>query len=671
MRRTSLLLALGACTPNPKPAQQAAPAEAPVEVKTEPVAVPEPVTAPEPANVATKVEAKIEPPAPAEPAVAPAVAASDPPPDPRDIAARRAANPPSLVEPGRFHLAAYADDSQRIALDVLGDAVVLRAPGALAVAEPGATELRTDETWTRGLDDFKWTWQPVAFHDELLTWWSPLSFAFGGRWPDDVYFASADPAVEADFPPEPDSDPALLYKLGPDGWDKFFPETPPSMDLYYSHFATWRDGQVIAAQVWHFDKIGFEIENGLGASCDREEPEDEDHGAHRPKLKYPKEPRQKFVAFGGGKAPMAPKDGVARLVASARGTLYAFDVTGTPSRRTRGTTKWTTLPSSGADRIPREAAVAADDTLYAYSCDRRACSLQRLRGETWSTMPLPDGAPAVHGLAVDAHDTLWLAAADGLWRRKASARPPVDPAAPTDRSADAPTAAGAPAAEEVFEPWERVELPQVRAPALAVPRVVFGVTPDDFTWHLRPERPGMADKTHAIDIRALRVRGDELWIAGSLDDMAVVLTTRAVTTPFAFPDFYAASPHDYGYSEALASDACPAVALRLGALAPDAPDDPKLLAALEGAPRDDIAVFVAADPRELVAVWTGALDMARGMDGDLFPTAPAQLAAAKTALTALGARLKDLGVAQQAELACWAPAVARVISLPPSPPSAP
>jgi hypothetical protein len=659
MRRTALLLALGACTPTyPKPAQQGTPVEVPAEAKAEAKA--EPVAAPAPA-------APVEPPAPAQPAAAARAEYVEPPVDPRDNVARRAASPPSLVEPGRFHLAAYADDSRGIEIDVLGDAVVLRAPGALAVAEPGATTLRSDEVWVRGLDGFEWTWEPVPFYGERLEWSSPLALAFGGRWPDDVYFASADPKVEAEFPPEPESDPALLYKLGPDGWEKFLPETPPSMDLYYSHFAPWRDGQVIAAQVWHFDKVGFEIENGLGFSCDREEFGDDDHDSHRPKIKYPKPPRQKFVVFGGGKAPAAPKDGVAALVTSTRGTLYAFDDAGTPSRRVRGSTKWTPLASGPEPGLPREFAVAADDTLYAEYCSESGCDLHRLRGEAWAPVPLPDGASAIVGLAVDSRDDLWLAARDGLWRRKASARPPVDAAAPTDRSADAPLEAGVAAAEEVFEPWERVALPGARMPALALPRAVFGETPEDFTWHIRSERTDMSEKTHAIEVRRLRVRGDELWISASVDGAAVVLTTRAVT-PFALPDFYVASPNEYGYPEALARDACPAVALRLGALAADAPDDPKLLAALEGAPREPIAVVVAADPRELVAVWTGEIDMAMGMDGDLFPTQPAQLAAAKAALTALGARLTDLGVVKQAELACWAPKVARVLATPPPSP---
>lgn len=88
--------------------------------------------------------------------------------------------------------------------------------------------MRSDEVWVRGLADFKWTWQPVAFHDERLEPTSPLEHAFGGRWPDDVYFATGDPSVEADLPPEPEGDPALLYKLGPDGWEKWTTCSLPS-----------------------------------------------------------------------------------------------------------------------------------------------------------------------------------------------------------------------------------------------------------------------------------------------------------------------------------------------------------------------------------------------------------------------------------------------------------
>lgn len=652
VRVVPVLLVLGAaCTPtHPKPSQQATPAEAPAQ-PVEPAAVVEAKAGPPVA------EAKVEPPAPVKP---PAPAVPDepaPPPDPRDIAERRAQSAPSLVEPGRFHLAAYAIDSAWIELDVLGDAVALRAPGALAVAEAGANELRFEEDWTRGLRGLEWTWEPIPFREEPQKP-SPLLRGFGGRWPGDVYFATSVLLIEDIIDHEPTEDPTALYKFGlDDGWTLQTPETPPRMDVYYTEFVPWRDGQVLATEVWHFDEPGFALDNGEGPDCGM----DEEPAPHRPHARRPKPPRQKLVLFGEGRAPAAPKTGVSRLAVNARRTMYVLDLDGVPQRRVAGNTKWTALPPPAATGVPDALAVAGDDTLYVSFCERGACTLQRLRGEAWAAEPLPDGVGDVRGLAIDARDDLWLAAPDGLWRRRASARAPVLPTAPTDRSADAPLDAGPPAVEAP-EPWERVALPGVRAPALALPRAVFATTKDDFTWHMRPERPDMSDKTIAPEITALRVRGDELWIAAKVDEASVVLTTRAVAT-FAFPDFYARSPNDYDYAEALDEAGCPAIALRLGALAPGAADDPNLAAALAEAPREHIALVVSADPRELVAVWTGPLSVATLLD-EPRPTTD-ELAAASAALTAFGARLRERGAAKQAELACWAPAVGRVIALPP------
>lgn len=662
MRSVLVLLAAGAaCTPSqPKPSQEAAPQEA-TRQEPGPVAAPGPVAGPEVVSAAPTIEPPKADAPPSEPPAVPVAAEDEPPADPRDLAARRAASPPALVEPGRFHLAAFAYDSAWIDVSLLGDAIAARAPGTLAVCERDAGGFRSEEDWSRGLDGLEWSWSPVPFHDEPTTP-SPLSRGFGGRWPDDVYFATGARDSLEEHHGIYTEDPALLYRLTPEGWTQVSPSERERFDVYYTDFVTWREGQVLAAEVWHFDALGFETDNGMPRG-EMDHPDEFDEPPSRRALpRPPKPPRQKLVLFGGERAPAAPKTGVARLAAGPRRTMYVLDLAGVPQRRTPGTTAWTPLPRPVAAGHPTELAVSADDTLYVSFCERTACALQRLRGETWASVALPDGASEVRGLVIDGRDDLWLAGPDALWRRRASARAPVAAGQPTDRSVDAPLEPGA-VVPEVPEAWERVPLPKLRMPALALPRLVFGATPDDLTWRVRPERTDMRDRTYDIELTGLRARGDELWIAGSVDDLAsVVLTTRAIA-PYEFPDLDVEYPHDYDYPVEIGKDPCPALALRLDAVAPAAEDAPELLAALAEAPRERIAVIVAGEPRELVAVWTGAIELAEGMDLPFYAE-PAQVEAAKAGLQALGARLTAAGLTRRAELVCWAPTVARVIALP-------
>lgn len=472
-----ILLGLGAALPScnappPTPAS-GAPADAkPADVKPADVKPTDP----------PPTDAKPADPPPPTDAATPTTPAPDP-----------LALPPAAPPDALFQVAAWRDGD--LALHRLGDDIFV-------AGGPGLAHLDA-----RGrLVHLEYGLSGQESPGTLFERWSVT--ALGGRWPDDAWLVTEHNYSRATSPP-------LLHRRDGAVWRRV-PNKDRLFDWYYSHFVTWREGQVLGLRAYTLDP---------DVSSGGEEPS--------PQLTRKIEAQRATLRLGFDvlgptptPAPMVvPKDLAPLTVAAApTGELFMLAYRASDDRATavHRVQRWG-LDGPAAtvgvlDTLPAAAlcgylAVRAADDAYV-ACSRgpegaRKPYLLRFDGTTWSEEPAPEGrwmsdvafAPdgalwALTGAGVDAED------ATSVWRRPA-------------RGAA----------------WEVVPLPSLRFADRAFPEWTFGI--EDQRQQLSPGSASDAERSFPVRARQLLVRApDDVWIVGDTEltrnDVADLQTSRSV-----------------------------------------------------------------------------------------------------------------------------------------------
>lgn len=493
--RVVLLLSAGlssctASTSTPAPASAgpaAAPADAPPAAGLAPAAAPASTTDPPAPSAATSAADAATPAADAAPTSAPPVAL-----------------PPAAPPDAFFQLAAYRDGP--LALQRLGDDIFVVGGAGLAHLDARGRLVHLEY----GLSGQE---HPGPAFDR----WDNL--AFGGRWPDDAWLVTEHGYSRATSPP-------LLHRRDGDVWrrqankDRLF-------YWHYSHFVTWRDGQVLGLRAYTLDP---------DAVSDYEDPP--------PRVTRKIEAQRAALRLGFDvlgptptPAPMLlPKDLVTVAVAAApTGEIFmlAYRAGEARSQAVHRVLRWgldgPAAAAGALDTLPalawcdHLAVRAADDAYVGCKRDQRSYLL-RFDGTTWSEEPAPEGM-SFHDLSVAPDGAVWAIVG-------ALGADPEDDDATSPRLWRRPTRGAA---------WEAVPVPQLRFPDRASPEWYFHV--DAQRQRTSPGDPDAAARAFAVrPQRVLARAADDVWVAGDTEltrhDISVyetsrhvVLRSRPATTP--------------------------------------------------------------------------------------------------------------------------------------------
>lgn len=345
--------------------------------------------------------------------------------------------------------------------------------------------------------------------------------ALGGRWPDPVWAFT-----QTDYQ-RGSSAPFMYYRKG-DRWQRKATATG-LLDWYYEAFAPWQKGQVLALRLYRPRlEIGENMEEMSDAETRRLAAANAKNPPRLDVLAAGVAPAPAPFRFAAGGAPLAfgaaPTGEVFALLEFTERRGTGEDV---EEVRTYGVQRFTPGAAEGpVDRLPQLAwqlgnsvYVRGKDDVYVFGQDSGGAGLVLHHdGRAWSPSEAPpDGAV---GAFVAAGDTFWAIA--------------------TRRGGDEASPATALWKRAGTGAWTAVPLPQVREPGGEAERWTYGEDVEDWSREEGQSAPQYA----AVEPAELRVRGQDLWVAGPLKDaisadgmmvVHAVLRTRPVARALRFP----------------------------------------------------------------------------------------------------------------------------------------